>query len=109
MNIFANSFTSTKNTWLKIVTFAISHPLDAADDIHRVGEAEGRPLHVRVHLEAEVLEALGRCRHDPQVGAEPPGGAGVGLVAQQTPQVLLRRLGVVLLDVRPHYPVLPCK
>lgn len=91
---------------MKIVTV---YPLDAADDVHRVGEAEGRPLHVRVHLEAEVLEALGRCRHDPQVGAEPPGGAGVGLVAKQTPQVLLRRLGVVLLDVRPYYPVLPCK
>lgn len=107
INIFANSFSSTKNTWLKIVTVASSYPLYAADDVHRVGEAEGRPLHVRVHLEAEVLEALWRCRHDPQVGAEPPGGAGVRLVAQQTPQVLLRRLSVVLLDVRPYYPVLP--
>lgn len=83
-------------------------PFNTADYVSRVGVVERRLLHVSVDLEAEVEEASRRSRYHPKIVTEAPDCPRVRLVPEKTVDVLLRRLRVVLLDIRPDHPVLAC-
>jgi hypothetical protein len=57
-----------------------THRLVAPKVVQRVGEVEGRSLHVEIHPLAEVLEADGRRGYNAQVGAKGALGDGVSLI-----------------------------